>query len=122
MTHVKVVSIRSERGLTEYAPFFLSALVKRSQTTLHTASEYVWTFTTDKYFVFQLSKTREATIAHEFLKNYDGILITDFYSGYDAIACRQQKCWVHLIRDLNDDLWLYPFDSQYETFIMALGM
>ena len=35
---VKVVSIRSERGLIKYAPFLLSALVKRSQTTLHTAS------------------------------------------------------------------------------------
>jgi len=81
------------------------------------ATQYVWTFTTDTYVVFRLSKTREATIAHEFLKDYDGILITDFYSGYDAIACRQQKCWVHLIRDLNDDLWLYPFDSEYETFV-----
>jgi hypothetical protein len=77
----------------------------------------VWTFTTDKYVIFQLSKTREATIAHEFLKNYNGILITDFYSGYDVIACRQQKCWVHLIRDLNDDLWMSPFDSEYETFV-----
>jgi hypothetical protein len=74
-------------------------------------------FTTDKYVIFQLSKTREATIAHEFLKNYDGILITDFYSGYDAIACRQQKCWVHLIRDLNDDLWEYPFDCEFGTFV-----
>ena len=36
---VKVVSTRSERGLIEYAPFLLSALVKGSQTTLHTASE-----------------------------------------------------------------------------------
>jgi hypothetical protein len=34
----KVVSIRSERGLIGYAPFFLSALTKRSQATLHTAS------------------------------------------------------------------------------------
>src|SRR5438094_463017 len=80
-------------------------------------TQYVWTFTTDKYVIFQLSKTRESTIAHEFLKNYDGILISDFYSGYDAITCRQQKCWVHLIRDLNDDLWKYPFDSEYETFV-----
>jgi predicted RecB family nuclease len=80
-------------------------------------TQYVWTFTTDKYVTFQLSKTREAGIAHEFLKDYHGILITDFYSGYDAIACRQQKCWVHLIRDLNDDLWEHPFDSEYETFV-----
>src|SRR5256714_6433246 len=35
----KVVSFCSERGLTEYAQFLLSDLVKRSQTTLHTASE-----------------------------------------------------------------------------------
>src|SRR5256886_10948319 len=35
----KVVSIRLKRGLTEYAPFLLSDLVKRSQTTLHTASQ-----------------------------------------------------------------------------------
>ena len=39
----KVVSIRSERGLTEYTPFFLSALVKRSQTTFHTASQKAYT-------------------------------------------------------------------------------
>jgi hypothetical protein len=36
---VKVVSVRSESGLTEYAWLLLSALVKRSQSTLHTASE-----------------------------------------------------------------------------------
>ncbi len=81
------------------------------------STQYVWTFTTDKYVIFKLSKTREAAIAYEFLEDYHGILITDFYSGYDAIACRQQKCWVHLIRDLNDDLWEYPFDSEYETFV-----
>src|SRR5260370_26419433 len=85
--------------------------------TIKGATQYVWTFTTDKYVIFKLSKTREATIAHEFLKTYDGILITDFYSGYDAIACSQQKCWVHLVRDLNDDLWKCPFDSEYETFV-----
>lgn len=85
--------------------------------TIKGATQYVWTFTTDKHVIFKLSKTREATLAHEFLKDYNGILITDFYSGYDAIACRQQKCWVHLIRDLNDDLWEYPFDSEYEAFV-----
>src|SRR5258708_5697961 len=36
--YVKIVSICSERDLTGYAPFLLSTLVKRSQTTLHTAS------------------------------------------------------------------------------------
>ncbi len=107
----------TEKGIIEH--LFESPFLHADETpiTIEGTTQYVWTFTTDKYVVFQLSKTREATIAHEFLKNYHGILISDFYSGYDAIACRQQKCWVHLIRDLNDDLWLYPFDTEYETFV-----
>ncbi len=80
-------------------------------------TQYVWTFTNDKYVVFKLTKTREATIVQEFLANYKGILISDFYAGYDSIGCRQQKCWVHLIRDLNTDLWEAPFDTEYEAFV-----
>ena len=38
---VKVVSVRSGRGLTGYVPFLLRALVKRSRTTLHTASDTI---------------------------------------------------------------------------------
>lgn len=80
-------------------------------------TQYVWTFTNDKYVVFKLSKTRESSIAHEFLQSYTGTLISDFYTGYDAIPCRQQKCWVHLIRELNDDLWEAPFDIEFENLV-----
>jgi hypothetical protein len=45
------------------------------------------------------------------------VRITDFYGGYDAVACRQQKCLVHLIRDLNDDLWNNPFNQEFESFV-----
>ncbi len=96
-----------------------SPFIHADETTINIrgTTQYVWTFTNDKYVVFRLSKTREAQIAHEFLTSYQGILISDFYSGYDSIACRQQKCWVHLIRDLNDDLWGAPLDGEYEFFV-----
>jgi hypothetical protein len=64
-----------------------------------------------------LTATREATIVHELLKDYEGVLVSDFYPGYDAVPCRQQKCLVHLIRDLNDDLWSNPFNLEFETFV-----
>jgi hypothetical protein len=83
-------------------------------------NQYVWTFTNDKYVVFKLSKTRESSIAHEFLQSYSGVLVSDFYAGYDAIQCRQQKCWVHLIRDLNDDLWEAPFDTEFENLVREI--
>src|SRR5262249_20899293 len=41
-------------------------------------------------------------------------------AGYDGVGRRQQKCLVHLIRDLNDDLWSSPFDAEFEGFILSV--
>jgi hypothetical protein len=81
---------------------------------------YVWVFTNEQYVIFRLSETRESTIVHDFLSTYEGVLVSDFYPGYDSVPCRQQKRWVHLIRDLNDDLQSHPFDKEFETFISAI--
>ena len=78
---------------------------------------YVWVFTDGIHVILKMTETREATIVHDILSNYDGILVSDFYPGYDSVKCQQQKCWVHLIRDLNDDLWKAPFDREFEIFV-----
>jgi predicted RecB family nuclease len=52
------------------------------------ADHYVWVFTDGKHVVFRMTETREATIVHEFLSGYQGVLISDFYGGYDAVTCR----------------------------------
>jgi predicted RecB family nuclease len=80
--------------------------------------QYVWVFTDGKHVVFKLTPTRESEIVHEFLGDYAGTLISDFYPGYDSVKCKQQKCWVHLIREMNDDLWKSPFDSEFEGFVL----
>jgi hypothetical protein len=36
------------------------------------------------------------------------------------LGCQQQKCLVHLIRDLNDDLWKSPFDGEYQEFMVEV--
>jgi predicted RecB family nuclease len=81
---------------------------------------YVWVLTDGEHVVFRLTATRETTWIHRLLEGYQGTLVSDFYGGYDGIRCRQQKCLVHLIRDLNDDLWKNPFDSDYESFVVAV--
>ena len=81
---------------------------------------YAWVFTDGKRVVFKLTETRESTIVKKTLSNYQGVLVSDFYPGYDSLEYQQQKCWVHLIRDLNDDLWKFPFDAEYEEFILAV--
>jgi predicted RecB family nuclease len=84
------------------------------------AEYYVWVFTDGTHVIFKLTATREATIVHELLEHYEGVLVSDFYPGYDAVACRQQKCLVHLIRDLNDELWSNPFNLEFETFVFEV--
>jgi hypothetical protein len=83
-------------------------------------TQYVWVFTDGMHVVFKLSETRESTVVHDFLSDYKGVLVTDFYPGYDAVTCRQQKCWVHLIRDLNEELRKSPFDGEFEVFVSAV--
>jgi predicted RecB family nuclease len=80
-------------------------------------NQYVWVLTDGKHVVFRRTETRESTFIQTLLNGYEGVLISDFYGGYDAVKCRQQKCLVHLIRDLNDDLWKNPFNQQYESFV-----
>jgi len=81
---------------------------------------YVWVFTNGDYVLFKLTETRETTIVHQILEKYEGVLISDFYTGYDSIPCKHQKCWVHLIRNLNKDLRENPFDIEYEAFILEI--
>ncbi|MCP4272498.1 MAG: IS66 family transposase [Gammaproteobacteria bacterium] len=83
-------------------------------------TQYVWVFTDGIHVLFKLTPTRNSSIAHEILKGYKGVLISDYFSGYDAIECCQQKCWVHLIRDINEDVRKSPFDLEFESFVISL--
>jgi predicted RecB family nuclease len=82
--------------------------------------QQVWGITNGRDVVFRLTETRETGFLQGLLNGYQGVLVSDFYGGYDAITCRQQKCLVHLIRDLNDDLWNNPFNAEYEQFVAAV--
>jgi predicted RecB family nuclease len=81
---------------------------------------YVWVFTDAQHVVFRMTESREADIVREMLLEYQGVLVSDFYPGYDGVPARQQKCLVHLIRDINDDLWKAPFDREFEDFALAV--
>jgi hypothetical protein len=70
--------------------------------------------------IFRLSPTRETGLIQVLIRGYQGTLVSDFYGGYDAVPCRQQKCLVHLIRDLNEDLWKHPYNDDYNQFTMAV--
>lgn len=94
--------------------------VDETKINIQGVDHYVWVFTDGKHVVFRMTETREADILHEVLAGYKGVLVSDFYPGYDSMPCRQQKCLVHLIRDINDELWKAPFDKELEAFAVAV--
>jgi hypothetical protein len=55
------------------------------------------------------------------LKGFSGVLVSDFYAGYDSMPCPQQKCLVHLIRDLNGDLQAHFHDEEFKGMAKAFG-
>jgi len=84
------------------------------------ADQYVWVLTDNRRVVFRLQPNRETEFLKPLFSTFEGTVVTDFYGGYDALPCTQQKCLVHLIRDLNDDLWKNPFDDEFEGFVAAV--
>lgn len=88
---------------------------------LRAKAAYVWVFTSlDKvYFLFK--ESREASFLIDTLSGFNGVLITDFYGAYDAFQCPQQKCLVHFIRDINEDLLRNPFDAELKSIANAFG-
>jgi len=94
--------------------------VDETRLSIRGVDHYVWVFTDGRHVVFRMTETRETTVVRDLLKGYEGVLVSDFYPGYDGLDCRQQKCWVHLIRDLNEDLWAFPFDEELQKFVAAV--
>jgi Transposase IS66 family len=80
-------------------------------------SSFVWVFTSLEEVVYVCSGTREGEFLETFLQGFKGVLISDFYAAYDSIDCPQQKCLIHLIRDLNEDLRKEPFNEEMKLLV-----
>lgn len=82
---------------------------------------YVWVFVNMEDVAFVYSDTREASTVREVLKDFRGVLVSDFYAGYEAVECAQQKCLIHLMRDLNEGLRKDPFNTEMAAIVTAFG-
>src|SRR3990172_7200974 len=69
---------------------------------------FVWVFANMEEVAYVYSETRQGSTPQSLLKDFTGVLVSDFYAAYDGIPCPQQKCLIHLIRDLNDAVLKYP--------------
>ena len=97
-----------------------SNLIHVDETTFHVRNEslsYVWVFTNIDTVFYLYRQTRESEFLNELLIDFKGVLISDFYAGYDALNCPKQRCLIHLIRDLNDDLVKNQLDLEFKIIV-----
>jgi hypothetical protein len=65
--------------------------------------------------------TFEKSRLEDVLDGFSGVLVSDFYAAYDSVPCVQQKCLIHLMRDINEDLHKNPFDDELKEIAGRFG-
>ena len=100
-----------------------SPVIHIDETSIHmeNKSGYVWVFATTHTVFYHYTDTREGEFLHEWLKDYKGVIVTDFFPSYESLPIERQKCLIHFIRDLNDDLFKNPFDEEYKTIVIGFN-
>jgi len=82
---------------------------------------YVWVFANMTTVAYVYSESRESAILEDLLDGFKGVLVSDFYAAYDSVPCPQQKCLIHLMRDINEDLNRNPFDEELKAIAGRFG-
>lgn len=63
---------------------------------------YLWVQATDgpaPTRLYQAERSRSGQVARDLLRDFGGVLSTDFYAAYDWYPGPKQRCWAHLLRD-----------------------
>lgn len=85
---------------------------------------YIWTFCNKNLVYFHYDHSRAATVVEGILgKDFDGIVICDFYGSYNFLK-NKQRCLIHLLRDLKKEreilktsVLLKRFEEKIREFI-----
>ena len=96
--------------------------VDETRVSLRNKDGYVWVFADMEDVAYVYSDTREGDLLQTMLKDFKGVLVSDFYAAYDAVRCPQQKCLIHLIRDLNDEVLKHPYDAELKQLVLAFTL
>jgi len=64
---------------------------------------WLWAFTNDSFTIYEINSSRgHQVVLQQLGEEYSGTIISDFYTAYNPLPYKQQKCLVHLLRELSD--------------------
>jgi transposase len=62
---------------------------------------YLWSFSSPQERYYTYRHSRGSVVVKEVLgEEFTGVLVSDFYAAYNIYDGIKQRCWVHLMRDL----------------------
>lgn len=65
-------------------------------------SHWLWAFVTDRLAAYTVDRSRGSGVPQRVLGwRYPGVVVSDFHSAYNGLDSLQQRCWVHLLRELH---------------------
>ena len=98
-----------------------SLSVDETEARLHREKAHVWVFAGVNCAYYECRDSRNGRFLIERLNGFGGVLVSDFFTAYDSIQNPQQKCLIHLIRDMNEDVKANPFDMELREIVQAFA-
>jgi hypothetical protein len=80
----------------------------------------VWSFSTPEARYFTRAGRNKEVVGEVLGDRFDGVLVSDFYAGYDHDPGVQQRCWAHLLRDADDLARRHPTDPALAAWVAGL--
>ena len=77
---------------------------------------YVWTFSTPSERYFVCGRRTKDMVDTALGRDFNGVLVTDFYAAYNHYAGLHQRCWAHLLREIHELRTAYPDDQRVERW------
>jgi predicted RecB family nuclease len=81
----------------------------------------VWVVTSLHAVYYFYKESGKADFLEEMLQGFSGVVVSDFFTGYDTLKFPQQKCVIHLLRDINEDLMRSPFDQELRAVVQPFA-
>jgi transposase len=82
---------------------------------------YVWTFCTPTAQYFVRGSRAGAMVDVVLGEDFAGVLVSDFYVGYQHYPGVKQKCWAHLLRDVHDLRVAHAENAAVQTWAAGIG-
>ena len=78
---------------------------------------YIWSVSTPTIRYYEYHHSRGGEVVKRLIgQDYQGVLGSDFYAGYNIHQGLHQRCWVHFLRDIHDLKKLHPQDEVLFTW------